>query len=138
MGQRLEEQYNTPRQGADDTSIICALFLSALFRQKERTFWQKIQKVRRLGAEKRQASPCPALFLHSPSIGQAPLSVRPRLPIPASRKVWNFTHFQIFGGAKMRNQIRKNFQNFFRKDQGSPALYFLSFVSESNGKGVDA
>jgi len=50
MGQRLEKQYNTPKQGADDTSVICALFLSALFRQKERTFWQKIQKVRRLGA----------------------------------------------------------------------------------------
>ena len=38
----------------------------------------------------------------------------------------------------MYSQAPKIFQNFFRKGQGSPALYFLSFVSESNGKGVGA
>ncbi|EOI09333.1 hypothetical protein UCE_02178 [Enterococcus faecalis EnGen0239] len=37
----------------------------------------------------------------------------------------------------MRNQAQKNFQNFFRKDQGSPALYLIPFVSESNGQGVN-
>ena len=37
----------------------------------------------------------------------------------------------------MRNQAEKFFQNFFRKGQGSPALYPIPLVSESNGKGVD-
>ncbi len=37
----------------------------------------------------------------------------------------------------MRNQADKNFQNFFRKGQGSPALYLIALFSESNGKGVD-
>lgn len=38
----------------------------------------------------------------------------------------------------MQNQTEKNFGNFFLKGQGSPALYLIPFVSESNGKGVDA
>ena len=38
----------------------------------------------------------------------------------------------------MRNQAIKIFRNFFLKGQGSPALYPIPFVSESNGKGVDA
>lgn len=38
----------------------------------------------------------------------------------------------------MNNQAIKIFLDFFRKDQGSPALYSIPFTSESNGKGVGA
>ncbi len=38
----------------------------------------------------------------------------------------------------MHNQATKIFLNFFLKGQGSPALYPIPFIPESNGKGVDA
>ena len=38
----------------------------------------------------------------------------------------------------MRKQAEKIFLNFFLKGQGSPALYPIPFIPESNGKGVDA
>ncbi len=37
----------------------------------------------------------------------------------------------------MRDHTQKIIRNFFLKGQGSPALYSIPFVSESNGKGVD-
>lgn len=35
----------------------------------------------------------------------------------------------------MCNQAEKIFLNFFLKGQGSPALYPIPFIPESNGKG---
>ena len=57
---------------------------------------------------------------------------RVRAPPPLRK---SGTHFQILGGSKMCNQAEKIFLNFFLKGQGSPALYPIPFIPESNEKG---